>query len=121
MTKTVLIIDDDVELSEILSDILEEKQYHVLVANDGLQAIKKTKGEKIDLILLDIQMPYMSGFWFCDLFKKKMDTKKIPIVMISGLSKEENAKKAYQLGACAFLKKPFEFEELFEVLEKHIS
>lgn len=121
MAKRVLIIDDDSEFADILSDILEANDYTVFVASDGVQAIEKTKEEPVDLILMDIQMPVLSGFWFCDVFKKKAETKDIPIIMISGLSDKDNAKKARELGACAFLKKPFQAEELFSMIEKYAA
>lgn len=121
MTKKVLIIDDDVEYAEIVSNILKERDYETLIATDGLQAIEKSKMGGIDLILLDIRMPFFSGLWFCDAFKQREETQDIPVVIVSGFLDAENIQKAYRVGACAYLKKPFESDELLSVIEKHLS
>ncbi len=116
MTKRILIVDDDVEMAEIMAHILERNHYQVVLAHDGIQAIEKSKREKVDLILLDIRMPFFSGFWFCDAFKQREETRDIPVVVVSGLSEDENRQKALDVGASAYLKKPFEADKLLEVV-----
>ena len=119
--KNILVVDDDVEVTMIIEEILKQKNYRVLVAHDGLKAMERSNGERIDLILLDIRMPMLSGFWFCDAFKHKPQTKHIPIVMVSSLSDADEMRKAYKLGASDFLKKPFQSQELLEVVEKNLA
>ncbi|MBI4971005.1 MAG: response regulator [Candidatus Omnitrophica bacterium] len=121
MEKKVLIVDDDREMCTVLGDILECHHYQVNVAYDGLQAIKKTHEQKFDLILLDVCMPIFSGFWFCSAFKNKPDTKNVPIVIMSGLPTEKNEEQAANLGAIAYLKKPFKIELLLKVLAKALN
>jgi len=121
MEKKVLIVDDDEEMCMVLKDILSYHHYNVKLAHDGLQAFQKTHEEKFDLILLDVCMPVFSGFWFCDAFKNKPETQNIPIIMMSGMSKEDNADRALDLGATAYLKKPVNAERLLEVLEKVLA
>jgi CheY-like chemotaxis protein len=121
MSKTILIVDDDVEMASIMEHALKAGPYEVLLAHNGIQAIEKSKCGKIDLILLDIKMPFFSGFWFCDAFKQRPATKDIPIIIVSGLSAEEDIQKAYNLGAAAFLKKPFQPDELLQLVGRTLS
>ena len=117
--KTVLVVDDDPEVAELIEEILTIHHYHVLVVHDGLEAIEQTNRHHIDLILMDIRMPYFSGFWFCDAFRHKKNTKNIPIVMVSALMDDDNAQKARLVGASDTVKKPFTSEELLQIIEKN--
>jgi len=118
--KRILVIDDDSEVRSMMRDVLTRHSYEVVCAANGIQAIEKSNEENLDLVLLDIRMPFFSGFWFCDAFKQKKDTRDIPVVMLSGLSDEdeEEAQKAYRVGASAYLKKPLHATELLKVVEE---
>ncbi len=118
MKKKILVVDDDIEIGILIRDILASLDHEVIIAQDGLQAIKKTKEAPIDLILLDIRMPFFSDLFFCDAFKQRPQTKHIPVVVVSALTSEEDIKKAYDRGACAYLKKPFQSHELIEIVGK---
>ncbi len=120
MAKKILVIDDDPDMTRIVEDILSTQNYEVIVAHDGMSAVEKTNREQVDLILLDIRMPLLSGFWFADMFGKRPQTKGVPIIVMSALSGEEEVKKAYELGARSYLKKPFKPQELLELVEKSI-
>ena len=121
MVKRILVVDDDMEIAMIMKETLERKLFDVILAHDGIQAIEKSKSEKIDLILLDIKMPFFSGFWFCDAFKQRPETRDIPIVIVSGTLEDESVQKAYNLGAAACLRKPFRPVDLVQVVEKSLS
>ncbi len=121
MGKKILIIDDDVDMASMMGEILSTRNFEVILAHDGIRAIEKSNKEKVDLILLDIRMPFFSGFWFCDAFKQKPETKDIPVVIVSALSNPEDIEKAYRLGAAGYLTKPFKANALLEVVEKIIS
>ncbi len=120
MNKTVLVVDDDLLMTQLIEEILTIHHYRVLVVHDGLEAIQQTNQHHVDLILMDLRMPYFSGLWFCDAFKRRKNTKNIPIVIISGLLDEENTQKARLVGAAATMKKPFTTEEILEVVEKNV-
>ena len=115
--KKILIVDDDKDMNFMMKKVLSGHHYEVVTAVNGLEAVEKTKGNRIDLILMDVRMPYFSGFWFCDVFKKKPDTRDIPVVFVSALSDEENVQRAMTMGAKAYLKKPFNLDELLKVVE----
>lgn len=121
MKKCILVVDDDVEITMIIEEILKANHYDVVIAHDGLKAIERSHEVRADLILMDLKLPIFSGFWFCDAFKHRPETKHIPIVVVSSLNSPEDVKKAYQVGATGFLKKPFQSAELLEAVEKAIA
>lgn len=118
--KKILVIDDDEEMGVVMRDILEKHAYEVLYAPDGLRAIEKSNNEKVDLILLDIRLPFFSGFWFFNAFRERPQTKNIPVIVVSAFSREEDIQKAREMGASAYLKKPFKPKELLDVVEKAV-
>jgi CheY-like chemotaxis protein len=117
--KTILVVDDDPDFCELIQEFLNGIHYQVLTAHDGLEAVAWTNQGHVDLILMDIHMPIFSGLWFCAAFKKKKNTRNIPIVIISGALDEVSEKKARLVGACACLKKPFSRQELLDVVKKN--
>ncbi len=121
MSRRILVVDDDREIAMIMKETLERSSYDVVLAHDGIQAIEKSKSEKIDLILLDIKMPFFSGFWFCDAFKQRPETRDIPIVIVSSALEQQSIQKAYNLGAAGYLSKPFRPLELVQVVEKNLA
>ncbi len=120
-SKKILVIDDDPEMTRIVSEILSPHHYEVIVAHDGVSAIEKSNQERVDLILLDIRMPLLSGFWFAEAFRQKPQTKGIPVIVMSALAGEEEVQKAYQLGVRAYLKKPFNSATLLDVIQKALA
>lgn len=117
----ILIVDDDSEMALLMRDILTSNHYEVLVASNGLDAVDKSNKERVDLILLDIRLPLLSGFFFCEAFRKKPETRDIPVVVVSSLAGEENVQKAYRMGAVDYLKKPFESKDLLKVVRKALA
>ena len=117
----ILIADDEPNILMLTSQILEGAGDTILKATNGQEAIEMAMSEKPDLILLDIRMPFFSGFWFCDAFKQRPQTKNIPVVVISALTGEEDIQKAFRMGAVGYVKKPFQSEELLETIAKAIA
>ncbi|MDR0503122.1 MAG: response regulator [Treponema sp.] len=102
----VLIIDDEKQNLKILNNILSP-EYVILTANSGCAALKMMEDNIPDIILLDIVMPDMSGFDVLTTLKSNEKTKKIPVVIITGLTDDENEEKALALEAVDFIHKPF--------------
>ena len=119
--KNILVVDDDPEIRMMIEEMLRRHPYKVITATNGLDAIQKSNQEKVDVILLDICMPIFSGYWFCDAFKKRPNTQHVPVIVISGLSEEQDIKKAYQVGASAYLTKPFNSEQLVQAIEQQLA
>jgi len=111
--QTVLVIDDELPLVEMLSLILETRGYKVEFASTGHEALEKIRGP-VDLILLDLLLPDMEGVEVCHYLKQAETTRNVPIIILSSNHCRVDQKvQCFQLGADDFLTKPFDNEELF--------
>lgn len=108
----VLIIDDEPDALELLTLRLQSWDYEVVQARDGQEGLEKLKIEKPDIILLDIMMPNMDGYQFCNEIKKKNLLSDIPIIIVT--AKGDNIDKVIgrALGADDYVAKPFEADNL---------
>ncbi len=117
----ILVVDDDSGIRELIKAILSKEGHEAFLASDGPDAIQIANKQPVDLILLDIRMPNFSGFWFCDAFQKKENTKKIPIIMMSSSSDPSTQQRALKMGARLFLPKPFKPQQLVQAVKKVVS
>ena len=108
MAKRILLVDDEANLVEMIKMRLEANNYEVLTAYDGQEALQKAQKEKPDLIILDLMLPKMDGYKVCGLLKKDARYSKIPIIMFSARAQEEDKKLGEEVGAEAYITKPFE-------------
>ena len=110
----ILVVDDEVEQCNILKKFLSLKGYEVHTATSGPSAIDKVKGIRPHIVLLDIRMPEMGGI---EVLKeiKKVDPA-VGVIMVSGVTDHEEAKKTLELGAYDYITKPVDFEYLQTVL-----
>jgi two-component system, OmpR family, alkaline phosphatase synthesis response regulator PhoP len=108
----ILIADDNVQNCELIDAYLAEEGYEMLVAYDGLQALKRTEEQLPDLILLDIMMPKLSGYEVCQRLKADPRTKDIPVLMVTALNEQGDIEKAVRAGCDDFLSKPVNSLEL---------
>lgn len=107
--KTVLIVDDDKEICELLDMFLTLEKYHVVSANTGMQGLEKFRNDKFDLILLDISLPDINGQQLCKLIRQESD---IPIIMVSANDSVSDKVICLEYGADDYISKPFENMEL---------
>lgn len=114
----VLIVDDEVEITEFLSNFLKRFKITTEMANDGLKAIEVFKKFKPDWVFLDIRMPAMDGFEF--LAKIKVIDPKVKVIMITGREDKQSQEKAKQLGALDYIVKPLDLEELHQKIKTRI-
>ena len=112
MAHKILIVEDEDELLDFLKMRLEANNYEVIAAADGKEGFEKARQEKPDLILLDLMLPKVDGYWVCNLLKHDKRHEHIPIIIITAKSGEENVKLARECGANAYMVKPFEIQEL---------
>jgi two-component system aerobic respiration control protein ArcA len=110
--KVILVIDDEEAMRNSLKRILESEGYLTRLAADGTELSSVLDDNPVDLILMDVGLPWINGFELAQLLKEHRDLKKIPLVFISGSASEEDMKKAFDLGADDYVKKPFEIEKL---------
>ena len=104
----ILIIEDDLEINALLADFLKEKGYAVHCQYDGLHVLDFLNKEKIDLIILDIMLPYRSGDIILSDVRKKFT---IPVIIISAKETTQNKIDLLRLGADDYITKPFDMEE----------
>jgi len=120
-TPHILIVDDDEFIVEYMKVNLEIDGYQVSVAYDGEEAIKVTKEKKPDLILLDIMMPKIDGWEVCRKLKGDLDTRDIPIIMVSAKTQVEDFIKGIETGAIYYIMKPFSPGQLTEAIRKALA
>lgn len=101
---TILIVEDEDRLREILRDYFEEEGFEVIEASNGREAIEKFEKNKISLILLDVMMPELDGMTVC---KKIRRTSDVPIIIITAKSEDEDKILGFELGADEYVTKPF--------------
>ena len=120
MAKTVLIVDDSASLRQVVNIALKGAGYNVIEACDGKDALSKLNGEKIHLIISDVNMPNMDGITFVKEAKKLPNYKFTPIIMLTTESQEDKKKEGQAAGAKAWVVKPFQPAQMLSAVEKLI-
>ncbi|MBR1589726.1 MAG: response regulator [Acidaminococcaceae bacterium] len=116
MEHTILIADDNEQLSSMLKDVLESWGYIVRTATEGYSCLEIARQEPPDLILLDIMLPGMSGYEVCDALKRDTRTRSIAVVMLTALEDLESRIHGYKVGADNFLVKPIKYDEVKAII-----
>ena len=117
---SVLIVDDENMNMFALTHILRQ-EYTVYAAKNGQSAIRIAKKQQPDVILLDILMPEMDGYEVLSLLKSDEETRKIPVIFVTGLINPEDEKKGLEMGAADYISKPFEAEDVRMKVQKQIE
>ena len=110
MSRTVLIVDDEKSIVDILKFNLEKSEYSTMCAYDGKEALKLARERAPDLILLDVMLPYIDGFEVCKTLRSEGSN--IPIIMITAREEETDKVFGLELGADDYITKPFSVREL---------
>lgn len=113
----ILIVDDEIDIAELISDTLVDEGYDTVICNNGEDAIKEISNNSFDLILLDIMLPGMSG---TDVCKKIRDTLSCPIIFISAKATTIDKLLGFELGADDYITKPFDIYELLARVKAHL-
>ncbi|TDO28484.1 response regulator transcription factor [Sediminibacterium goheungense] len=108
---SILLVEDEAKLGQIIRDELKRQGYVVDLAVDGNEAESFFKAKTYSIILLDVNLPYKSGLELCKDFRAANKT--VPIVMLTAIGQIQDKVEAFDLGADDYLVKPFHFEELF--------
>lgn len=114
MKKTILIIEDEKAIQEILTEPLRTCGYEVITAEDGLEGINIFRTHPIDLILLDIMLPKINGYVVCEMVRKES---LVPIILLTALDTEENQIKGFDLLADDYITKPFSIKLVLKRVE----
>jgi DNA-binding response OmpR family regulator len=117
--KTILVVDDDMELSDGLRAVLERQGYRVLQARDGQQGQQMVYQHRPDLVVLDMMMPRRGGYPVLEHFRGKTDAP--PIIMITANEGSRHKAYAEYLGVVDYIRKPFAMERLLESIDRGLS
>ena len=114
MAKTVLIVEDDRNIADLLRLYLEKEGYEVVIANDGLKGVELFKSSQPSLVLLDVMLPGMDGWGVCRAIRSESKT---PIIMLTAKSETEDKVSGLKQGADDYITKPFEMKEVLTRIE----
>jgi DNA-binding response OmpR family regulator len=117
--KTILVVDDDLELSDGLRSVLERQGFRVIQARDGHQAKTQIYNQRPDLVILDMMMPRMGGYPVLEHFRDKPDAP--PIIMITANEGSRHKAYAEYLGVVDYIRKPFAMERLLEAVDRGLN
>ncbi|MEM7219997.1 MAG: Hpt domain-containing protein [Pseudomonadota bacterium] len=120
-TRWVLVVDDSVTVRKVTSRLLERQGMNVMVAKDGVEAVAQLQERRPDIILLDIEMPRMDGFEVARQVRHDPWLAELPIIMISSRTGQKHQDRARELGVNRTLGKPFQENELLELIDELIS
>jgi two-component system, OmpR family, alkaline phosphatase synthesis response regulator PhoP len=108
----IVAADDEADIRIVLQKGLEALGHSVISAVDGEDALRKIKDEKPDLVILDIRMPKLDGIQVLQVIKKDPSTRKMPVIMLTGNSSDEDLLKGYMYGADYYITKPFRIQTI---------
>jgi CheY-like chemotaxis protein len=113
--KKILIVDDESNIRLLLRRLLQ-KNYTIIEATDGQEAIDITRSQKPDLVLMDIMMSRVDGYTACTVIKTDPATREIPVVMLTAIGSELNKEFAEKMGASGYITKPFTLSDLLKTI-----
>jgi two-component system chemotaxis response regulator CheY len=116
---SILIVEDFATMRRIMRSILREAGYpHVMEADDGMSALRKLRGERIDLVIADWNMPNMTGLDLLKVMRSDEALRGIPFLMVTAEGKKDNIIEAIQSGASSYLVKPFTPESFSQKIQE---
>ena len=118
MGKRIMVIDDSASLRQVVSIALKSAGYDVLEAADGTDALAKLDGERIHLMICDVNMPNMDGITFVKELKKRPDYRFVPVLMLTTESRESRKREGQLAGAKAWVVKPFRPEQILSAVSR---
>lgn len=119
--KRILVIEDNSDIRENVSELLELSGYHVLTAENGKSGVEVATCECPDIILCDVMMPLLNGMEVLEILKSNDSTRNIPFVFLTSFSEQREVEEAMRKGATAYLVKPFEEDELYTTIKTSLG
>lgn len=114
---TILAVDDDEQIQQVLREVLTKAGYDVQTAGSGKEALTMAGESEPDLILMDILMPDMDGYETTLQLKRHLSIEDTPVIFLSGRSEEEDRGRAFAVGASMFIRKPFTANEVRDIVD----
>ena len=118
---TILVVDDEEIMRNAMKRILESSHYKVITTEDAMGLTKLLDSAHFDLILLDVNLPWVSGLELCAMLKGHPAMKHVPVVLFSGRKTKEDVEKAFAAGCDDFIAKPFEVDRILDVVSKSLE
>ena len=118
--KTILIVEDNPVNMDLMIQLLEE-EYHLILAVDGSEALEMTSSQKPDLVLMDMSLPEIDGYDATQRIKADDQLRHIPVIGLSAHAMSGDAEKAAKAGCDAYLTKPIDFDQLFDILDRFLK
>lgn len=118
MAKTILIVDDSASIRQVVSIALKGAGYEVIEAKDGQDALSKLTGQRVHLIISDVNMPVMDGLTFLKNVKTRAEYKFTPVIMLTTESAENKKAEGQAAGAKAWVVKPFQPPQMLAAVSK---
>jgi two-component system chemotaxis response regulator CheY len=118
MAKTIMVVDDSASMRQVLGIALQGAGYDVLQSIDGVDALAKLKGQKVNLIISDVNMPNMDGITFLKAVKQMPAYKFTPVIMLTTVSGEDSKAEGRAAGARAWVCKPFAPQQLVDAVQR---
>lgn len=117
----ILIAEDERDIRELITFTLRFDGHEVIATSNGREAVEITLREKPDLVLLDVRMPYMTGYEACKRIKEEESISHIPVVFLSAKGQEAEVKAGLEVGAVEYIVKPFSPDQLMERVRAILS
>jgi two-component system cell cycle response regulator DivK len=121
MSKSILVVEDNELNMKLFHDLLEAQGYNVLQSRDGMEALKVARTHKPDLILMDIQLPEVSGLEVTKWLKEDEDLRSIPVIAVTAFAMKGDEEKIREGGCEAYISKPISVVTFLETVEKFLS
>ena len=121
MGKKILVIEDDPATLRLVDYSLKQEGYEIITASNGLEGIRKARGESPDLVILDVMLPGMDGFEICYRLRSEPTTAKLPILMFSAKAQEIDKDTGIKVGADDYLTKPSAPADIINRVEKLLA
>lgn len=121
MRKTILVVEDNSDLQELLALQLRHARFQVATASDGLEALNKARALLPDLILLDLVLPELDGFAVCEHLRLDPRTAEIPIIMLTGLTSEITRFAGFESGADDYVTKPVSADLILSKIRRWLA
>ncbi|MCB9228846.1 MAG: response regulator [Deltaproteobacteria bacterium] len=119
-TRVILVVDDDEVMRSALKRILVAEGYRVFLAEDGLELSKVLETTRLDMVLLDVNLPWVDGFELCRLIKGHHSLKDVPLILVSARKDQVDVEKGFDVGADDYLTKPFDIDYMLNVINRRL-
>lgn len=121
MKKRILLVDDEEDIVNLVRMILEDAGYHVTTSTDGREALSRLEKERFDLLLLDIMMPFLSGWEVLQQLRNRSATQDMPVALLTARASPQDDMHPHPTDYCDYITKPFEPEDFLRRIRHILS